>query len=93
MQNVSRSRTIIAAALVAAAMRLGGRAVEVRHGVEAPLIDILPDRVRRFFSHGVSSQREQGYPYRNGGQRRKNAMRARRMNNAGHGNRWSARHA
>lgn len=29
----------------------------------------------------------------NGGQRRKNAIRARRMNNAGHGNSWSRKHA
>ena len=29
----------------------------------------------------------------NGGQRRKNAVRARRMNNAGHGTQWSKRHA
>lgn len=30
---------------------------------------------------------------RNSGQRRKNAIAARRMNNAGHGNRWSRKHA
>jgi len=93
----NRSR-IIAAALTAASLQLGGRQLEIRKHNEPDFVDTLMAAVRRstfarMLAGGSRSRDSGGYPYRNGGQRRKRAMRARRMNNAGHGNRWSAKHA
>lgn len=93
--ETSRSR-MIASALMAASLQLGGRRVEVRTGPEVNLADKLAERlVRSRFARSIigTVPEQKGYPYRNGGERRKNAIRARRMNNAGHCNRWSARHA
>lgn len=95
----SRGRAALVAGLMAASLKIGGqREIEVRERPEVNLADQLVKRAMqsRFYRDvlgGMFRKPNHSKMYSNGGQRRKRAIRARRMNNAGHGNRWSSRHA